>query len=224
MENPLPTLIKPWLVQFLGIDWLNVQYHGLASFRYLRHVPLRPTLLRAALRFWDPDVHVFCFGDDEICPTIEEFQAYLRTFVSPTFVVPPYQVSMLGLLATLLNISRILEGGQINIMRLIERYSPEGDLENEARQARRRFALVICLLAAYLLIPADGRVSPLLVSVATQMGAQQNVIPLVLEEMLLGLDLVYTKQSNTFSGSPLLLQVNSLHSPFFDFSHFLILP
>ncbi|KAI8547641.1 hypothetical protein RHMOL_Rhmol07G0211300 [Rhododendron molle] len=197
MENPLPTLIRPWLVQFLSIDWLNFQSHGLASFRYLRHVPLRPALLRAALHFWDPDVHVFRFGDDEMCQTVEEFQAYLHTFASPTLVVALHQVSMPGLLASSLNISRglantILEDGQINIMCLIERYSPDDDLEDEAMQARCHFALVICLLAAYLFIPVDGRVSPLLVSVAAQMGTRRNVVPLVLAETLMGLDLVYT--------------------------------
>ncbi|KAI8542702.1 hypothetical protein RHMOL_Rhmol08G0159400 [Rhododendron molle] len=200
---PLEDSLWPWLTQFLGIDWLNFQYHGLTSFRYLRHVPLRPTLLRAALRFWDPDVHVFRFGDDEICPTIEEFQAYLRTFVSATLVVPPYQVSMSGLLETALEISRglpntLVKGGQLNVMRLIERYSPDGDLEDMAVQAQRHFALVICLLAAYLLVSADGRVSPLLVSVALQMADQKNVIPLVLAETLTSLDLVYTGQANAF--------------------------
>lgn len=177
---------------------------------------------------WDPDVHVFRFGDDEMCPTVEEFQAYLRTFASATLVVPPYQASMPGLLVTSLEISRglantLLEGGQINIMRLIERYSLDDGLEDMAMQARCHFVLVICLLAAYLLVPADGRVSPLLVSVAAQMRARKNVIPMVLAETLLGLDLVYTGQSNTFSGSPLLLQVNSLISHFFNFCTFFIL-
>ncbi|KAI8559989.1 hypothetical protein RHMOL_Rhmol04G0220000 [Rhododendron molle] len=79
--------------------------------------------------------------------------------------------------------------GQINIMCLIETYSPNGDLDNDVVQARRRFALVICLLAAYLLIPANGRVSPLLVSIVAQLGTRRNMIPLVLTEMLLGLDL-----------------------------------
>ncbi|XP_058192286.1 uncharacterized protein LOC131309706 [Rhododendron vialii] len=98
--------------------------------------------------------------------------------------------SMPKLLASSLNISRglantILEGGQLKIMRLIKMYSPDGDLASDDAQARRRFALVICLLAAYLLVPADGRVSPSLVSVAAQMGARRNVVPLVLAETLL---------------------------------------
>ncbi|KAI8538350.1 hypothetical protein RHMOL_Rhmol09G0096100 [Rhododendron molle] len=119
---------------------------------------------------------------------------------------------MPGLLATSLEISRglantLLEGGQINVIRLIDRYSPDGDLEDMAVQARCRFVLVICLLAAYLLVPSDGQVSPLLVSVAAQMVDRKNVIPLVLVETLIGLDLVYTGQANTFGGSLLLLQL-----------------
>lgn len=82
-----------------------------------------------------------------MCPTVEEFQDYLQTFVSLILVVPPYQVSMPGLLASSLNISQglantLLKGGQINIMRLIERYNPDGDLTSEAVQARHRFALL----------------------------------------------------------------------------------
>ena len=34
-------------------------------------------LLHAVLRFWDPENHVFRFGLDEICSTIEDFSAIL---------------------------------------------------------------------------------------------------------------------------------------------------
>jgi hypothetical protein len=136
---------------------------------------------------------------------------------------------MSKLLKTSLNITNgaaesLLSGGQINIMRLMEWYGPEGDIRDTARQARRRFALVICVLAAYLLVSQDGRVNPSLVSVATQLGDRRNVVPMVLAETLMGLDLVATGQTNVFGGSPLLLQVNSLSSPFSGFSHFLFLP
>ncbi|KAI8559977.1 hypothetical protein RHMOL_Rhmol04G0218900 [Rhododendron molle] len=50
----------------------------------------------------------------------------------------------------------------------------------------------ISMLAAYLLL-----------------GARRNVVPLVLAETLIRLDLVCTGQTMIFGGSPLLLQVNS---------------
>ncbi|KAI8542715.1 hypothetical protein RHMOL_Rhmol08G0160600 [Rhododendron molle] len=74
-------------------------------------------------------------------------------------------------------------------------------------EARRRFALVISGLAAYLLVSPNGQVDPSLVSVATQLSARRNVVPMVLAEMLIGLDLASTGQIMVFGGSPLLLQL-----------------
>jgi hypothetical protein len=229
MTNPLPALLSPWLEAFAANDWLSFRSYGLAAFRFLRSVKLHPEILTAASRFWDPDVHVFRFGDDELCPTVEEFQAYLQGVASSVIVVPPHRKSMSKLLTASLNITggaakSLLSGGQINIMRLLEWYGPEGDIGDMARQAQRRFALVICVLAAYLLVPHDGRVNPALVSIATQLGDRRNVVPMVLAETLMGLDSVVTGQTNVFGGSPLLLQVNSLSSPFSGFPHFLFLP
>lgn len=212
MTNPLPTLISPWLEAFVASDWLSFRSYGLAAFRFLRNVRFRPEILTAATRFWDPDVHVFRFGDDELCPTVEEFQAYLQGIVSSVVVVPPYRRSMSKLLKTGLNITSgaaesLLSGGQINIMRLLEWYGPEGNTGDADMQARRHLALVICVLAAYLLVSPDGRVNPVLVSVATQMGDPKNVVPMVLAEILIGLDLVAIGQTIVFGGSPLLLQL-----------------
>ncbi|KAI8568930.1 hypothetical protein RHMOL_Rhmol02G0239100 [Rhododendron molle] len=212
MANHLPTIIGPWLEAFIASDWLSFQTHGLAAFRFLRRIGLHPEILWSALRFWDPDVHVFRFGDNELCPTVEEFQAYLQGFASSVIVVPPCRKSMSKLLKTSLNITTgapesLLNGGQINIMRLMEWYGPEGDTEDMALQARRRFALVISVLAAYLLVSPNGEVAPSLVSVATQLGARRNVVPMVLTEMLIGLDLASTGQTMTFGDSPLLLQL-----------------
>ncbi|KAI8574625.1 hypothetical protein RHMOL_Rhmol01G0368700 [Rhododendron molle] len=168
--------------------------------------------MHAATQFWDPEVDVFRFGDDELCPTVEEFHVYLQGFASNTIVVPPYRESMPKLLTSSLRISKsatesLLNGGQINIMRLMEWFGPKGDTTDTAVQDRRRFALTICMLAAYLLVSPDGRVNPSLVSVATQLGVHRNVVPMVLAETLMGLDLVATGQTETFGGSPLLLQL-----------------
>ena len=140
MTNPLPALISPWLEAFVANDWLSFRSYGLAAFRFLQNVRSRPEILTAATQFWDPDVHVFRFGDDELCPTVEEFQAYLQGIVSSVVVVPPYRKSMLKLLRTSLNITSgaaesLLSGGQINIMRLLEWYGPEGNTGDVDMQA-----------------------------------------------------------------------------------------
>ncbi|KAI8530074.1 hypothetical protein RHMOL_Rhmol11G0026900 [Rhododendron molle] len=77
MANHLPTLISPWLATFVASDWLFFRTHELPAFRFLQSIRLCPEILWAALQFWDPDVHVFRFRDNELCPMVEEFQAYL---------------------------------------------------------------------------------------------------------------------------------------------------
>ncbi|KAI8524687.1 hypothetical protein RHMOL_Rhmol13G0167600 [Rhododendron molle] len=75
------------------------------------------------------------------------------------------------LLRTTLNIpeellASVIQNDELNITRLIELYGPEGALRDYVGQAHKRLVLSICVLAAYMLIPTDGRVSPSLVSVA----------------------------------------------------------
>ncbi|KAI8542869.1 hypothetical protein RHMOL_Rhmol08G0173600 [Rhododendron molle] len=158
-------------------------------------------------------MHVFRNYDNEMCPTVEEFQAYLPGFANfDVLAVPPIQENMSHLLRMKLNISEeltasIIHDGELDIPRLIELYGPDGILENHVEQAHKRFAFSICALAAYALVPANWRVSPSVVSMASQIGAWKNIIPTILAETLMGLDLFKSRQSNVFSGSPRLLQL-----------------
>ncbi|KAI8560121.1 hypothetical protein RHMOL_Rhmol04G0231300 [Rhododendron molle] len=157
MANHLPALIDTWLETFVATDWLSFRTHGLAAFHFFRNIRLRPEILQSAVRFWDPVVHVFRYGDNELCPIVEEFQAYLQGFASHMIVIPPYRKRMSKLLKTSLNITTgaaesLLSGRQINVMRLMEWYGPEGNTGDMALQACRRFALVISVLTVYLLL------------------------------------------------------------------------
>ncbi|KAI8572061.1 hypothetical protein RHMOL_Rhmol01G0169200 [Rhododendron molle] len=161
MANHLPALIDTWLETFAATDWLSFRTHGLVAFHFFRSIRLWPEILQSAVWFWDPGVHVFRFRDNELCPTAEEFQAYLQGFASNVIIVPPYRKNMSKLLKTSLNITSgaaesLLSGEQINVMRLMEWYRPEGDTGDMALQARRWFALVISVLAAYLLVSSNG--------------------------------------------------------------------
>ncbi|KAI8568257.1 hypothetical protein RHMOL_Rhmol02G0184000 [Rhododendron molle] len=168
--------------------------------RYLRNIRLRPELLRAAVSFWDPEVHVFRFGDQELCPTVEEFRAYLGGFGSGEVIIPPVRESAYRVLVAALGLSDnaaryLVRNGHLNAMRLIELFSPPGDLRD------------MTLLAAYLLVPSAGHASSALVSVAVQVEARKEVVPMVLAETLIGLDTVRFGETETFGGSPLLLQI-----------------
>jgi hypothetical protein len=179
------------------------------------------------VEYWDPSLHVFRFGLDELCPTVEEFAAYLRGYQSEVPVIPGFNRNMSRMLSTTLNISHgaarfLLEGGSLNILRIIAEFSPTGDEDNMEWQARRRFALTICILAAYFLVSSFGPVDPLLVGIADQLAERKNIVPLVLGETLVGLDRVRAGQTTTFGGSPLLLQVahSTLLFPIFTLSSF----
>ncbi|KAI8555049.1 hypothetical protein RHMOL_Rhmol05G0144100 [Rhododendron molle] len=173
----------------------------------------RPELLQVAMVYWDPTMHVFRFYEDEMCPTVEKFQAYLRGFTDAhAFAVPPFQEDMDQLLRTTLNIpeklsTSVIQDGELIIVRFIKLYGPEAALGDYVGQAHGHLVLSICALDAYMLIPADGRVSRSLVSVALQMGARKNIMPIVLAETLMCLDLDKNGQADSFSGCPLLLQV-----------------
>lgn len=85
----------------------------------------RPELLKAVFLYWDPVMHIFRFYDDEMCPTVEEFQTYLQGFInSHVLAVPPLRENMKHLLQTTLDISEelsasIVQNGELNIFRLI---------------------------------------------------------------------------------------------------------
>ncbi|KAI8572047.1 hypothetical protein RHMOL_Rhmol01G0167900 [Rhododendron molle] len=195
--------IRPGLASLEGVDWLNFRAHGLYSMRYLRNIRLRPELLRAAVSFWDPEVHVFRFGDQELCPTVEEFRAYLGGFGSEEVIIPPVRGSAYRVLAAALGLGDgaaryLVRDGHLNVMRLIELFSPPGDLADMAYQTRRMTALCMCLLAAYLLVPSAGHASSALVSVATQVEARKDVVPMVLAETLIGLDKFRFGKTETF--------------------------
>ncbi|KAI8568262.1 hypothetical protein RHMOL_Rhmol02G0184300 [Rhododendron molle] len=202
MENPLAAILDPWLTRPETIDWESPRSQCLSSIRDLRFMEARPEFLEAALVYWDPVIHVFCFYDDEMCPTVEEFQAYLRGFIDcEVLAIPSFQEDMSQLLEAKLNIpeelsASIIQNGNLNIVRLIELYGPEGALGDYVGQAHRRLVLSICALVAYMLIPVNEEVSPSIVSMALQMDARKNIMPTVLAETLIGLDLVKSGQAN----------------------------
>lgn len=226
--NPLPPLIRPWLTSISSIEWLNFRPSGLGSIRYLRDIRLNLPLLQAAIAYWDPTAHVFRFGLNEICPTVEEFAAYLRGFQSEVPIIPELNKSMSRVLRSKLGLSSgaatfATRGDTLNIQYLVTEFGPVGDEDDLNWQSRRRFALSICVLAAYFLVSSFGPVNPMLVGIAEQIGQRKNVVPLILGETLVGLDQVQAGATPTFGGSPLLLQVLTQLS-FFRLSHFLILP
>ncbi|KAH7862524.1 hypothetical protein Vadar_006040 [Vaccinium darrowii] len=101
----------------------------------------------------------------------------------------------------------LIRNETLNVLRLFADYGPTGDLLDFTVQNRRMFALCMCLLALYLLVPYDGHPSSAIVGIAAQIEQRRDVVPMVLAETIMGLDAVKAGRTDTFAGSPLLLQM-----------------
>lgn len=205
--------------EFTGVDRVNFRPFGLNALFSLRDVPIRHEFLLCVAHFWDPEVNVFCFGYEELCPTVKEFQALplgapsLEVYSRPhlpseccdyladcveLWAIP--RVSCFFLTGTqrpsahrMLSSHR--EPPQWNSSKALSRcsvYCPSDVLPPRALQATVRWVLRW---------PA---------TVTSQMLEDKNMVPLVLAETLLGLDQICAEGVEgmlQFAGSPLLLQV-----------------
>ncbi|KAL7179526.1 hypothetical protein ACSBR1_042842 [Camellia fascicularis] len=55
------------------MEKISFQGFGINALFPLSRTLLCFPFLHAAARRWDPITHVFCFGTQEMCPTLEEF-------------------------------------------------------------------------------------------------------------------------------------------------------
>lgn len=210
----IPALVAPWLNRVEDADWVNLKFLGLGGIRFLRRIPLQQTLLHAMVRdTWDPEVHVFRFKGEELCPTVEEFRAYLGSFRSERVIAPRQDGSMTSLFSEFLGMPRalarsLMSGGRLDVGRVVRIYGPGGDAPEGTTHGCRLRALVICLMAGYLLVNPEGNFDPCLVGVAVDFERREDIIPLVLAETLMGLDRVKAGEiTSSYAGAPLLLQV-----------------
>lgn len=77
---------------------------GLDPLLSLRHVRLETNLLIAATYFWDPQIHVFRFNYEELCPTMEEFCALYGASPVGPFILPTPRPSFLTSFSNFLEI------------------------------------------------------------------------------------------------------------------------
>ena len=77
-------IVDGWLASLNTEEKLRLSFYRLSGLRHLRQVRICFDFLKSALRFWDPQYHVFRFVDHEMCPTAEEFAAILGPFETPT--------------------------------------------------------------------------------------------------------------------------------------------
>ena len=69
--------INRWVRSFDFSTKTNFTAYKLEGIKALRNVKIKWDFLRAALKFWDPEDHVFQLKIAKLCPTTEEFSTIL---------------------------------------------------------------------------------------------------------------------------------------------------
>ncbi|XP_074296255.1 uncharacterized protein LOC141626221 [Silene latifolia] len=178
----------------------------------LKQVKISWEFLRAATLFWDPEVHVFRFGDREICPMTEEFSVILGLSVQS----PPALSNLddelrkdfrdyLGITSRL---DEFLNGRRVNLCRLIAHFTSPSYPRTVIDSRYNKRALVLFLLNHFLFVsPSTIFCHGCLLKVVKHMRNDCSPMALVLAETLHCLDTLRRNPEAAFCGSPLILQV-----------------
>ena len=112
-------------------------------------------LLRVAVKFWDPEDHVFRFKTVELCPTIEEFSTIMGYDPSKKSVAvscdPKYRESLSDALGLPTSItSSMVEGHMVNLRAILSRLISKrtyGVTDN----MQKFFGLTLCFVGEFFL-------------------------------------------------------------------------
>ncbi|GMP69439.1 hypothetical protein CsSME_00028702 [Camellia sinensis var. sinensis] len=154
-----------------------------------------------------------CFGwlKKKICPTIEEFQAFLESRRDEELIPWPRfgHIQALGQMCglTLHEARSLAHNGELDIPSLIYRFSETGDQGDLLWWGFRQHALCLCMLAHFFLARSFGRSSIRFIEVAQGLKEGKSCTSLALAKTLMGLDAFHWRETTKFVGSPLLLQI-----------------
>ena len=203
--------INRWVRSFDFSTKTNFTAFKLEGIKALRNVKIKWDFLRAVMKFWDPEDHVFRFYTAKLCPAIEEFSAILGYDPSRKFVAvscdPRHKESLsdtLGLPTSI--IDSMIEGYMVNLRAIISRlidkhtYGVIDDMQ-------KNFGLALCIMGKLLLCSGRrGFVDARAISVVNQIKDVDNPISLILAKTLLGLNVVFHGgETQNLLGSPLTL-------------------
>ena len=166
-------------------------------------------LLHVAANFWVPSWHVFRLNGIELCPTIEEFSAIMGKpeiddLIFPTISgdLPSSLQVVLGVPSTTAN--RLYVFGKLNLRLIFEYFSTSDLLVGERPRSYFFRAFCLCALARYFLVQILYCVDLQMCMVAYELK-RCNLVGLILEETLNGLDSFHRKEASFFVGCPLLV-------------------
>ena len=118
--------INRWVRNFDFNTKTNFTAYKLEGIKALRNVKIKWDFLHAAVKFWDPEDHVFQFNTAELCLTIEEFSAILGYDPSKKSIAvsydPRHKESLSGALGLPTSITgSMIEGHMVNLCAIISR-------------------------------------------------------------------------------------------------------
>ena len=118
--------INRWIRSFDFSTKSNFIGYKLEGVKTLRNVKIKWDFLRAAMKFWDPEDHVFRFKTAELCPTIEEFSAILGYDPGKKYVAISCDPRHREILSNALGLptsitSSMIEGHMVNLRAVLSR-------------------------------------------------------------------------------------------------------
>ena len=205
--------INSWVHSFDFSTKTNFTAFKLEGIKALRNVKIKWDFLRAAVKLWDPEDHVFWFNTIELCPTIEEFSAILAYDPGKKSVAvscdPRHKESLSDALSLPTSITNIMiEGHMVNLNAIISQLN-EKHTYGVTVNMQKNFGLSLCFVGELLLCSKrhsfmDARA----INVVSQIKDGDNPVYLILAETLLGLDAVFHGgETQNFLRSPLTLQI-----------------
>ena len=218
--------IHLWTKSLLRVEKINLGSYGIAPTITMRGVTIDYDFLRACIRFWDPEAHVFRFGSDwvELCPLFEEVCAIVGCDPEAPLVRNELRVGYFRCFANLFGFplpkarSMIVED-KVVLSDLIDEFF-EAVVTDPHQMLHRRRAFVFCLVAGYLLNQHTGLGDLSLCTLVSQMEKGSCIGGLLLAETIRSLDRA-ALGFEEWSVNPVILQVCDLCSFFlYCFSSF----
>ena len=147
--------INRWVCSFDFSTKTNFTVYKLKGIKALRNVKIKWDFLRAVVKLWDPEDHVFRFNIAKLCPTIEEFFAILCYDSSKKSVAVSYDprhkeffFDALGLPTSITD--SMIEGHMVNLRAIISQLIDKrtyGVTDN----MQKNFGLALCMMGKLLL-------------------------------------------------------------------------
>ena len=158
----------------------------------LRNIAFDSGFLYAALEYWNPNIHYFRFGSNEISPLPEEFGVILG-FPSGSLVeIPPLEEYYYKDFERYFNLHtpllpRIVRGREVDLTQFADLFCHLP--MSESFQVYKRKAYLFCLMSQFLFVNGFNYwCHACLVSIMEGIEGGRTPIPTVLGETMLGLD------------------------------------